>query len=441
MPDETNLGTGGAISKPAPIVNGADSYDIDALKAFSEAETAELEKQQPELFKAKPSKKQKQEEEPEEVAQSDGEDEAAPELPEEDAEAEREADKPESKEEAEELPEEVGDEEVDTRSWVVAKAGDKSLKIPKGALVDIKVNGKLESLPLKEVLNRASGALHIERETSRLGRERKALEADQSKWREKAQVVNDNMQILQELCETGTPEEVAAYYAHIAGKDPNTIFNSIIENALKYAQQYEGLTEREIALQNENRKFRLQQLIESKRSQRAQAQAQAEQQRKSEAERVSNLCKRKNITGEQFSRYSDELARMSDAELQEMGIEITPESVTDYIVKRRLEEGVQSAITAVNKALLKDSEFRDRIAEAVTVIEATRKRVMSPREVQDLVKFEAERDKKALSDTLSRKADRAVKAGATSKNGKSQKQDKDEGPLTLRQHWDNLRGI
>lgn len=454
---ESNLGTGGAqaingASPPAPIardvspiVAGNDSYNIDALKAFSEAETAEFERQNPELFKPKPSKKEREakraEVEPEEIAAEDTEDSVEGEVQAEEAsdESSEEKEEKEVKEPAEDEAEEISAEEaekIDHRKYVVAKDGEKSLKIPKQALVDIKIDGKIESLPLKEVLNRASGAVHIEREASRIGRERKALEVERAEWREKAENTKQNMETLQELIQNAGPEEVAAYFAHLKGEDPNVMFNSIIQNALKYAEQFEGLTEREVQLLNENRKYKLDQFIASKRAKANEA----KQAQEAEKRQMAEEAKRRNVTSEDWNKYSAELLeRMKSGELDR---EISsPKDVFDYIDERKREMKVEAAIGGVQKSLLRDSEFKTRVAEAVVIIEATRKRVMSPEEVKALVRHAAELDKKALSDTLNQKASRAVKSGfATSQNGKSPKPKNDEGPLTLRDHWDKLRG-
>lgn len=447
---DSNLGAGGsqpvngAIQQPQirdvqAIVNGNDSYDIDALKTFSEAQSLEYEKQHPELFKPKPSKKQKETEraekqiEPEEIAgEADDDSEEEP-IPEggntEGEEAKESSDEPE-----ELLAEEM--EKVDHRKYVVAKDGEKSLKIPKGAMVDIKVDGKIETVPLKEILNRASGAIHIEKETSRLGRERKALEVERNQWQQKAQTVKENMDTLQELIANSGPEEVAAYFAHLKGEDPNVMFNSIIQNALKYAEQFKDLTEREIQLLNENRKYKLNQIIASKKA----ATAETKQAQEAERQQMVEEMRKRNISPEDWNKYTAEM--LARAKSGEIDPDVSsPKDVFDYIDGRKREIKVESAITSVNKALLRDSEFKTRVAEAVVVIEASRRRVMSPDEIKSLVKFAAKENNVALSDALNQKAARVSKSGhAISQNGKSPKPKIDEGPYTLREHWDKLRG-
>lgn len=453
MTEVSNLGNPGnasvtpAASTPAPIATpdtsplGTDVLDMDAMKEFSRSQAEQKLAKDPNIFgiiKGKKNEKESKEPEVEETLDEEveGED-GAEEAPLPDA-AKDSDDEEDSEDEEEGSPEEVADgEEVDGRKYVVAKAGDKALRIPKGATLEVKVNGKIEPITVQEALNRASGVIHIERETARIGRDSKALEQKQSDFSNKARIVNENASILMELCEKGSPEDVAGFYAQLLGKDPNEVYEGIIRNALIEAQKYEGLTEPQIRLMHENRRLKLERDIAARRAHSAQLTKTQETERNA----VVSEMKKRGVSSEDWDKYANEAATRLKA--GEIDLEIkSAYDVLNYIVERKHEDKVDSAITSVDKNLARDSNFRGRISEAVSKTEALHKRVMSPKEVQAFVKQAVEIDRKAFSDTLSKKADRVVKSGRpTSQNGKPQKQEKKRGPFTLQEHYDRVNGI
>lgn len=423
----------GAVSK---IVDGDNNVDIDAIKELSALQRARRHETQ-----AKVSKKQMPQED---IELEDGElkktaDEASEggELNDESASEESSEEESSSEEEEQEVdPDEVKEEEkVDSRRFVVAKSGDKSLKVPKDAIIPVTVNGEVQQLPLQEILDKASGAINLHQRSSELGRKEAKIKKDIQEVEAVKEDVKSKLDLLMEAANSGSPEQVIELYATITGKDPNRALETLVTNAIKYAEEFAGLTERERALLNENRRFKWSQTLETKKAEAAQKkQATLDERSKVEATLQSN-----GLTWDDWFKAAEDLK----GQLERGELDDTPDAfkVAEYAMRQAHEGKVRQAITSVSQRLEGKEDLFKNVSNAVLKYESLTGEKMSVQETAQLVRAAHEKYKNSLRESLSRKAEVAKKVTSpNSKNAKPQKQVKKNSAVSLRDHWDRING-
>ncbi len=413
-------------STPAPpeMTITDEGFDVSALRDISVAESVEEEKSTPEE-----SSEEGEEDTEADDSGSDGEGETEAEDTEVSGETEETSDT-ETKEEPEEAKKV---DETKPSKFLEAKKGEKAYKIPLDAQVSVKVDGKDVQMPISEVIKKASGVVHIEKETSKLGREKKKLDTDKAKWQEETDLINSNVQALMEMQD---PFEFCSYYGQLTGKDPQAIFEGMVKKTQEYLEKFSSMTETERRLEAENRKLRINQKhreAREKRSQETQKQSQ-------ERQAVESALKNEGLTMDDF-RSSLEEMQEKIANEESLGAEfdnletLTPNDVIKYTISKQLHERTIDAIMGVNKELANEADFIDRIKKALYSTERLHGK-MSSTEVRSFVKAALDVDKKHLSENLSKK----VKSKTTSKPVRSDKEE-DEGPATFQEYLEKRGGF
>lgn len=417
----------GAMANVPSVVDRNDNVDMDALKAFSQAQRLRRQEANVQALKQKIPEKaevsaEQEEEETEETLETKGGDPSG--------KGEEESTEESDQEDSEEVDLDLlGDEEqIDGRRYVVATAGDKSFKLPKGAKLSIEVDGETKSLPVSEVMRLASGNLHVEQKTSELGRRESQLKQKETAVLNKYNEFHDRLQVLVEAANGGHPEEVVALFAEMSGQDPNKAFENLIASALEHAEQLAGLTERERQLQNELRRFKFAQKVSKKAEEREQKQnATARDKARVEAKLTANGLTWKDW----FDTAHEVKAKIESGEITE-----TPSGlqIVDIALRKSHQAKVKSAISKVSKKLEGKENLFKEISSIVLKTEAIAGSPMTADEIAELVRVKKERYKAALHESLSRKAELAKKAGSPISKPANSKQVKKKSATTLADH-------
>jgi len=414
------------------IVADGDNLDFDALREFSAWET-EKESQQ---AQPKPQPKKK-------AATQEPSQEEEEETPAEDLEGAEEPDEEGEDDSEDEEDEEVGEEEEESPEpeekpkkplkTVRVKDGEKEVDISKTALVPVSIDGKVKEVPLAELTKEYSGNLHFQQESSKLGRERKQFEQDRSKFQREADVINENIQLIHEAAQAGSPEQVVELYAMLTGREPNEVMENLVVNAIKFAKEYSQLTPEQRKMNNELRRLKFQKELTERRANKA-AQAQKVQ---TEQARVLEALKQRGLTNDDWlSAAADLKDKLEAGELEN----VTPFDVVEHAAKMKRTSQVTEAISQVDESLVENEDFTRRVLAAVIQTEEITRARMKPSEIRRMVQVVREDTQRRFKERLSRKADRARKgSGAISENAKSRKQE-ETGPLTLSDHFSRISG-
>ena len=416
----------------API--GGDHLDMDALRELS-IEEGERELRESEA-KAPKEPKEEKKEPPAQLPKGDSEKESrkAPEAAKQAPKAEEDSEKEDSKEEEEELLE---DEELPSK-YLVAKSkdGDKSYKVPKDALFEVKVDGKIEKLTAQEMVNRAAGATDLAKKHTDFGRAKKQLDTQIAEFQQKAKTVNENAAMLVHIAQNGNPEDFVQYYANLTGEDPARVMDNLVERVLHYTEQFSGMTEREKQLYNENRRFKFNQGLE----QRRQTQTAAEQARQRQNAEIKEALNSHGLTDKEFLEAAEDVRlKISSGELDGRGL--THLDVVEYAADLKRESDLKAAIYSVDASLGENQEFFDKVSKAVVKTEALHGK-MSPAEVLELINGARDIEARAISERLSKKVERVNRTGKTNpENANSRKQVDDSfDTLTLADHQNRIWG-
>ena len=408
-----------------------DNYDMDALRDLS---TAEFDQEFPEI--SKNAKEAAAAEEKKRTSDFDednlfDEEDGAPEkaaAPEEEVEEEEESEDEPEPEPAEEEP----------GKYLTAKSKDgKTYKVAKDALVPVKVNGEIKEMTVQEVINHASGAINVHEENSRLGRERAAFKQEQTKFEETVNTTAENMEMLRDLAENGSPEDFILYYASLTGKNPEEELRRLVENTISYAEQFAGMTTREKELYNENRKFKFGQKLLEKQ----QAKATQTQTFKEERARVEAALNEDGLEMKDFLAACEVVKQKLQS--GELTGQYSPMDIVEYAGHLKHQNLVSGAVSAVDKSRLQDGEFVKGISKAIVTWEALNPgKRFTPDEAQHLVRRALESQKTVTRESLIKKVERHTKSGKTnSQNASSRNQEKNSaGAVTLDEHREKFWG-
>lgn len=318
--------------------------------------------------------------------------------------------------------------------YLTAKNGDKSYKVPKDAKFQVKVNGKMEEVTASELIKRASGGIHLERELSNLGRERKAFGEKQRQFEEKAARVNRNVQMLIN-CED--PRDFVEYYSMLKGEEPAKVWNGMVDNVVKFLERSQNMTEREIALEQENRRFKMQGKLRDAEAQDLQRKQAFENDRS----QVNKELEEAGLTHADFMAALDEMQeKLNKGQPLGDGFDeiekLTPFDIVDYAVNMNFSKRVADAISSVSPRLIDDEKFVATVAKAISKTESLHG-PMSKAEATKFVKMAAAKIAKGFSESLSKKEERA-KRSLKSKSERADSQEQDDDVASLQDHWERL---
>lgn len=416
-----------------------DGFDIGALRAISVAESAQEETQLSASEEADDSQDQSESSEDVEEAADQDDSNGADDTEDAESDAEEsgdESDDSESDESEDSEESESKEEKIPQKAakYLEASKGEKSYKVPLDASVTIPVDGKDTQVTIQNLIKRASGAIHIEKETSKLGRERKRFEEEQSSFHAKADKINENLEVLLNMSD---PFEFCTYYASLKGKEPQKVFEEMVQKTISYIDKFQNMTEGERRLEAENRALRLKQRkaeVQAKNTSLA-------NQKSAQRSALERELKAEGLSIDDFHEALDEMRdKVSKGESLgedfESLEEITPSDVVDYAVAGTMHKRVLEAVQTVNPKLAEETDFISRVKKAIYSVERLHGK-LKPSEVRQFVKQALARDKQHLSENLSRK----VKLKTTSKTVRSEKKKEQEAPASLKEYLEQRKGF
>lgn len=246
-------------------------------------------------------------------------------------------------------------EEVETARVNTLKftSGEQEFEVPEDAEIEIKVDGEVQKVSLKEVRNGLSGQQAIAKRFSALDAKTKAVEQreayfEQSKGR------------MKELLEAGKPADAMAFVFKEVGISPEAAFVQMFDQVLPQLKQYMDLTpqQRELYQQKLNvEKSRME--AESARTEAARLRTEKEQ-----LKQVRDVQKTYGLTDGDFAYLYDSMQKeMSAGTLAKK--EITPKLVGDYYNLLQKESWASNALKDVDPTLAKDHRTITQVVDAV----------------------------------------------------------------------------
>lgn len=325
----------------------------------------------------------------------------------------------------------------ETEDFITVKDGEKDRKISRDAKVEVKINGKKESMTLQEALNKASGAINVERENTRLGREKKTFEDTVKRFKEEASIVNGHAQALLDMED---PYEFCEYYAALKGLNPDEVYKSMIERTFKVVEEWSEMTPRERQLQMELRKHKR---LEKQNNARARLENDTRE-AATKRDKILNSVKSAGLDPEEYESALAELAEKA-ANGESLGdldkVEnLTEHDVIKYAILSNTNKRVLNAVTTLGgEETAKDTNFISKLVKALTKSESLHGK-FTDTEVSQFVKEAMELDKKTLRENLSKKVEQK-KTASKSVNSRKQEEDEedDEYDITMDEYENRSR--
>jgi len=232
-----------------------------------------------------------------------------------------------------------------------AKLGDKEIDIDDEAVVPVKINGKEELVPVKELLSNYSGKTNWSKQFQDLSQEKKANLEIVSKL----EAANEK---LKSAFEEKDPQVRLFKMAEIAGVSPMQFRSSLLEDNIQMLEKYYSMSEDEKkadALAFENR------YLKHQADTRAQAEARSQANQQLQAKTQQLLASHK-IQPEEFDSQKEVLHSLAkEGKLDPKTI--TPEFVVETKIKDNL--WIQAATEAKNSGVqISDNEMLDLVDKA-----------------------------------------------------------------------------
>lgn len=300
------------------------------------------------------------------------------------------------------------------------KHGDKEGEVPKEALFDLKVNGKIEQVTLQEMKNRASAVINADRVNAELGRERKAFKDEQNRWGGEVDRIAANMEA---IIATEDPLQMAEYIADLKGVSPEEVYEKILQSSYNHLLELQEMTPKEREQAKQLRQYDRQRKQED--SQRKVWEQRSQQQTKvSETQR---MVEEEGFTMGDFQGALDEVTeKVKNGETLGYGLdeikEINESVIVDYLVVKDVNTRVVSALGAENKEMASDENFINKVVGAVIRTESLDGK-LEANEVAEFIKQALRLEGKAVKESLTR---RVASSATSSKNTISNSKENEE---------------
>lgn len=248
------------------------------------------------------------------------------------------------------------------------KQGEQEIKLDETALLPVKADGKVQEVPLKELVNNYAGKVAWDKRMNdaamlrkQVTQERTGFEAEREKH--KSLITN-----LHSKMKEGKTLEAVSSLVQMTGLkiDPREYVKSLRESWIAQAQQLAQLSPEDRArfeFEEDREYFKAQQ-------QSWQQQREAEQAAKAFEQRVANVIQQSGMTHEEFEETQQFLAERTRAEGGDPKL-ITPEKVAEHKKMVRAYTTARDAIAAVDpdaveNGLVKDDDRWNKLAALVT---------------------------------------------------------------------------
>lgn len=119
------------------------------------------------------------------------------------------------------------------------KSGDEELSLSPETLVPVKIDGKIQELPLQEVINKASGEVAVETRFNKLNQEKKKFEQEKS-------IVNQYLESIIESANSGEASKVLNLTAQLCNQDPVEFESALTTAVLQKLQPLLNLDDEDV---------------------------------------------------------------------------------------------------------------------------------------------------------------------------------------------------
>jgi len=198
------------------------------------------------------------------------------------------------------------------------KHGESDIDIPADGLVEVKINGKTQTVNIQELMNNYSGRAHLQQTYEKLKSEKDQFVAEKDQLKSSVSKLN-------EIVSKGNTRAVFHYLGEALGQDGNELYKKVMEEIKAKMAEADSVSPEEFKLrelQEENEFYR----------QRENELKQKSEQEKTDAEirkSVRAVCEKHSISDSDFVDMYNELVKAA----KENGVDpnsITTEHVDQY---------------------------------------------------------------------------------------------------------------
>lgn len=317
----------------------------------------------------------------------------------------------------------VKKDEKNLTKKVPIRVGDKELEIEEDATIKVKVDGKVEEIPLKEALNNYSGKVAWDKRFNEVAKARREVEQYKRAFEAEKQQTEELVNSLHQGLTNGDLFGTVANLINLSGSklDPQAYVRDLRKTLIQHAQQISQLTPEQIELLElrEAREF------ERKRYDSLAKQREREQAEVSLRAREAKLLEEAKLSEDEYADLREQILNLAQANGKKLDPKVlTPEFVIDY--KKRVDDYkvVQEAANEVDPTVL---EQVWEVKQDGTKISVWDKLVSEMRESglskKDLVSVLSAATKKARAASVSKKVAKTPVATLAKQPIKSSKND------------------
>lgn len=222
------------------------------------------------------------------------------------------------------------------RKIIKAKLNDSEIDLDEEALVPVKINGKEEMIPVKDLLGNYSGKVAWDKKFTEIGQREKSIKGLEFRAKQAADSLKS---VFEEQDETKRMFKMAT----MAGVDPVTFRKNFLESNINLLEKWYGMSEDErkadaLAYEAQYHKHRADTLDSTYKEQESQRALQT---------KVASLRASHQISEDEFSNYSDQVEQaVAQGNLDKSFL--APEKIVETIKKDQLWNAVDSALQDLN---------------------------------------------------------------------------------------------
>jgi hypothetical protein len=261
--------------------------------------------------------------------------------------------------------------------------------IPLSSTVLVKIEGKEESVTIKELQENYSGRQAVSRRFNELDKQTKVLkrekadfyEIDVKGFNESTKAVNDRLMSFS----TMTPEEVVQTVAKMQGQDPKQMLGQMIKRTVDLINRYRGMTPAQVETEEELRTLRLDKKMETiDRQAKEAAQVKFNTQKEQEARRESvySYMDQMHVEKSEFLEGIDNVVAMMES--GEVTGQLDEFQIVNYVRSVKVTGVLNHALSEVRAD--PDPKILRRMAASIEAEEKMQERCLTMAEVKVIAK-------------------------------------------------------
>lgn len=233
----------------------------------------------------------------------------------------------------------------------------KALTLPPDLEIEQVIDGETHKINLREHLNVVAGELTVQSRLSKIGSFQEHLKKEREELTKVHKKFNDDIETLVGFAKEGKPDLAICYLAEINGMSPIEMKKKFLQAIVQEATKFEGKSEIEI----ENYYLNLERQWRDRKEQQRKQREEEENKTKSFIEHVTSELKKENISPDEFTSATQELADSNQLE------GLTQERRLDAIIEHALltkHKGMaKSALELVDPKLVNNKQLFELLLE------------------------------------------------------------------------------